>query len=126
MERQPETGLGATTAPVFHAYLRSDAAAKAFDDLAEQGVRLTEETVTVESDTAFADKTVVITGTLEAYTRDELKERLEAMGAKVSGSVSKKTDLLIAGQKAGSKLTKARELGVEVWDEARLTDELPA
>src|SRR5690606_24686104 len=64
--------------------------------------------------------TVVITGTLDAMSRDEAKARLEALGAKVAGSVSKKTGFLVAGAEAGSKLAKATELGSEVWDEARL------
>ncbi|MBS7457530.1 NAD-dependent DNA ligase LigA [Coralloluteibacterium stylophorae] len=67
-------------------------------------------------------RTVVLTGTLAAMTRDEAGARLEALGAKVSGSVSKKTHLLVAGEAAGSKLARAQELGVEVWDEARLLD----
>ncbi|MEN1928244.1 NAD-dependent DNA ligase LigA [Luteimonas sp. MJ250] len=64
--------------------------------------------------------TVVITGTLDAMGRDEAKAKLEALGAKVSGSVSKKTGFVVAGAEAGSKLAKATALGVEVWDEARL------
>lgn len=66
----------------------------------------------------FAGKTVVLTGTLTAMGRDEAKAKVEALGGKVTGSVSKKTDLVIAGEEAGSKLDKARELGVTVWDEA--------
>jgi len=65
-------------------------------------------------------QTVVLTGTLAQMTRDEAKARLEALGAKVSGSVSRKTAFVVAGTEAGSKLTKAGELGVEVWDEDRL------
>ena len=65
-------------------------------------------------------KTIVLTGTLERYERDAAGALLEKLGAKVSGSVSSKTSILIAGEKAGSKLDKARELGIEVWDEARL------
>ena len=65
-------------------------------------------------------QTVVLTGTLTSLTRDEAKERLEALGAKVAGSVSKKTSFVVAGSEAGSKLDRANELGVEVWDEARL------
>ena len=65
----------------------------------------------------FEGKTVVVTGTLEKYSRGEIKEKLEGLGAKVSGSVSKKTDYVIAGAEAGSKLTKAVELGVKVLNE---------
>lgn len=72
--------------------------------------------------TRFTDKTVVLTGTLTQLTRDEAKQHLLAMGAKVSGSISKKTDFLIAGENAGSKLTKAESLGVEVVDEQTLID----
>lgn len=69
-------------------------------------------------------KTVVLTGTLAHFAREELAEKLRGLGAKVTGSVSKKTDVVIAGEEAGSKLDKARELGVEVWDEKRLMEEL--
>ncbi len=65
-------------------------------------------------------RTVVLTGTLAAMTRDEAKSRLEALGAKSAGSVSKKTGFVVAGEAAGSKLAKAEELGIEIWDEAKL------
>jgi len=68
----------------------------------------------------LAGQTIVLTGTLTSLSRDEAKERLEALGAKVSGSVSKKTSFVVAGEAAGSKLDKAQELGVPVWDEAQL------
>jgi len=68
----------------------------------------------------LAEQTIVLTGTLTSLSRDEAKERLEALGAKVSGSVSKKTSFVVAGEAAGSKLDKAQELGVAVWDETQL------
>ena len=68
----------------------------------------------------LAGQTIVLTGTLTSLSRDEAKERLETLGAKVSGSVSKKTSFVVAGEAAGSKLDKAQELGVPVWDEAQL------
>lgn len=68
---------------------------------------------------AFAGKIVVLTGTLSALSRDEARERIEAAGGRVTGSVSKKTDFVVAGSDAGSKLERARELGIEVLDEAR-------
>ncbi len=71
-------------------------------------------------------KTVVLTGTLSSMTRDEAKARLEALGAKVAGSVSKKTSYVVAGEAAGSKLDKARELGVEIWGEAQFVAWLAA
>ncbi|MEO8998875.1 MAG: NAD-dependent DNA ligase LigA [Rhodanobacter sp.] len=68
----------------------------------------------------LAEQTIVLTGTLISLSRDEAKQRLEALGAKISGSVSKKTSFVVAGEAAGSKLDKAQELGVAVWDEAQL------
>ena len=73
-----------------------------------------------EIDSPFSGKTVVLTGSLSILSRDDAKARLVALGAKVSGSVSKKTDLVIAGEAAGSKLAKAQELGIEVIDEAEM------
>ena len=86
------------------------------EELFNLGVKpIFEETVIVES--SFNGKTVVVTGTLQNYSRGEIKAKLEGLGAKVSGSVSKKTDYVIAGEEAGSKLTKAQDLGVTVLTE---------
>jgi DNA ligase (NAD+) len=76
--------------------------------------------VTQASELPLEGQTVVLTGTLPTLSRDQAKEKLEALGAKVAGSVSKKTSFVVAGEAAGSKLDKAQELGVEVWDEPRL------
>lgn len=73
-----------------------------------------------EIDSPFAGKTVALTGSLSQMSRDDAKARLVELGAKVAGSVSKKTDLVIAGEAAGSKLAKAQELGIEVIDEAEM------
>ncbi|MFC0523664.1 NAD-dependent DNA ligase LigA [Pontibacillus salicampi] len=75
-------------------------------------------------DSLLSGKTVVITGKMEIFSRSEAKEKVEAYGGKVTGSVSKKTDIVIAGEDAGSKLEKAQELGIEVWDEQRLQEAL--
>ncbi|WP_163539176.1 NAD-dependent DNA ligase LigA [Gracilibacillus sp. YIM 98692] len=78
----------------------------------------------VSEDSPFSGKTVVLTGKLAIFTRQEAKQRIEALGGKVTGSVSKKTDLLIAGEDAGSKLDKAKKLDVDVWDEVHLQEVL--
>lgn len=77
-----------------------------------------------ESNSIFAGKTIVLTGKLEQLARNDAKEKIEALGGNVAGSVSKKTHLVIAGADAGSKLTKAQDLGIEVWDEERMIEEL--
>lgn len=79
-----------------------------------------QQIIAEEIDSPFAGKTVVLTGSLTILSRDEAKDRLTALGAKVSGSVSRKTDLVIAGEAAGSKLVKAQELGITVIDEAEM------
>lgn len=76
-------------------------------------------TTTVDEDSPWNGRRVVLTGKLEELTRSAAKQWLEDHGAKVTGSVSKKTDIVIAGTAAGSKLTKAQDLGITVWDEAR-------
>ncbi|HCT44027.1 MAG TPA: DNA ligase [Phycisphaerales bacterium] len=127
LEREYETGLGEDTAEVFYAYLHSKPARDTFEQLRELGVDLrSHDSIeqAVDHDSVFAGKTIVLTGTLEHFTRPDLAEKLEGLGAKVTGSVSKNTDLLIAGESAGSKLTKAQSLGIEIWDEQRLLDAL--
>ena len=89
--------------------------------LAEAGLTVAEErTVEDESSGVFEGKTVVLTGTLETWTRDEAAELIRARGGKVTNSVSKKTSIVVVGSGAGSKLKKARDLGVDVWDEDQL------
>ena len=118
--------FGEITARALRDYLDTASAKETFQRLAEVGVELaSRDHVEADLDSPFNGLTIVITGTLEAFTRPELTERLEGLGAKVTGSVSKKTDLLIAGASAGSKLTKAESLGIEVWDEDRVRSSLP-
>lgn len=130
---RPTTNLGNDTAPAVYAYLHSEHAERTFAALRELGVDLSspEDRESAEDRRPaagdvdlFAGKTIVLTGTLERYDRRELGKRLEMLGAKVTGSVSSNTDLLIAGEKAGSKLAKARALEIEVWDEAALLEAL--
>jgi len=75
-------------------------------------------------DSYFAGKTIVLTGKLEEMSRNDAKAAIEQLGGKVTGSVSKNTHLVIAGEDAGSKLAKANELGIEVWNEAQMLEEI--
>ena len=86
----------------------------------ESGVNLDYKGQTVAAHASLSGLTVVLTGKLERLNRSEAKNKLESLGAKVTGSVSKKTDLVVAGADAGSKLQKAQELGIEIRDEAWL------
>jgi DNA ligase (NAD+) len=118
--------FGEVTARSVAAWLAGDEAKRIFADLASAGVDLdSREPMPVAAGAnAFAGRTFVVTGTLERLGRTEVTEILERAGAKVAGSVSKKTSVLVAGAEAGSKLAKAQELGVEIWDETRLDAEL--
>lgn len=114
-------GIGSITAGVLHDYLHSKIARHTFEDLASVGVDLASPRAAASaSGSPVSGKTMVLTGTLETFTREEAADRLRALGANVTGSVSKNTDIVVAGPNAGSKLEKARSLGIEVWDEARL------
>ncbi len=117
-------GLPNESANAFAAWLENDANAQL---LSRSGAALDELLAITPEDAAEAagpldGKTVVLTGTLSSMSRDEAKAKLEALGAKAAGSVSKKTGFVVAGEEAGSKLAKAQELGIEIWDEARLLD----
>lgn len=92
------------------------------DALRKTGVHWKESAPLRGVDGPLAAQTVVLTGTLASLTREEAKDKLEALGAKVAGSVSKKTSFVVAGEAAGSKLDKAQSLGVEIWDEARFLE----
>ena len=119
-----KSGIGPQIAQSLHDFLASDAGKQIIDDLNDAGVNLTEDKVAQPQDSPFVGKTLVITGSFADYDRKALTEQLQNLGAKVTGSVSKKTTLVIAGEAAGSKLAKANDLGIEVWDEAKLTETL--
>ncbi|MEZ7643805.1 NAD-dependent DNA ligase LigA [Streptococcus chosunense] len=112
--------LGGVIAKSLQTYFATEGSEILLKELKEAGVNLDYKGQTVVADAALSGLTVVLTGKLERLKRSEAKSKLESLGAKVTGSVSKKTDLIVAGADAGSKLQKAQELGIEVRDEAWL------
>jgi len=112
--------LGSVIAQSLQTYFATEGSKILLDELKEAGVNLDYKGQTVVADAALSGLTVVLTGKLERLKRSEAKSKLESLGAKVTGGVSKKTDLVVAGADAGSKLQKAQELGIEVRDEAWL------
>ncbi|MEY2192194.1 NAD-dependent DNA ligase LigA [Neobacillus sp. BF23-41] len=120
--------IGDKMADSIVAFFEKEEAVELINELIAAGVNMEykgSRPVSAEnSDSIFAGKTVVLTGKLERLSRNEAKDKIEALGGNVAGSVSKKTHLVIAGVEAGSKLTKAQELGIEVWDEEKLLVEL--
>lgn len=112
--------LGMVVAQSLESYFSQEGSRQLLLELKESGVNMDYLGKKVALDAALSGMTVVLTGKLERLTRSEAKAKLESLGAKVTGSVSKKTDLVVAGADAGSKLTKAQELGIQVEDEAWL------
>lgn len=121
-------GIGTIIAESVVSFFDNEEAQTLITELKERQLNMTylqaEETVNQEASAFFSEKTVVLTGKLESFSRNDLKTQLELLGAHVTGSVSSNTDLLIAGESAGSKLTKAQELGIEIWDEEQLMGHL--
>ncbi|HEW4126444.1 TPA: NAD-dependent DNA ligase LigA [Streptococcus pneumoniae] len=112
--------LGGVIAKSLQTYFATEGSEILLRELKETGVNLDYKGQTVVADAALSGLTVVLTGKLERLKRSEAKSKLESLGAKVTGSVSKKTDLVVVGADAGSKLQKAQELGIQVRDEAWL------
>ena len=120
--------VGEKIADAIAAYFNNEEVEQLIDELKTAGVNMNykgRERIQIQDiESIFSGKTVVLTGKLEKLSRNEAKESIEAQGGNVTGSVSKKTDLVIAGADAGSKLTRAQELGIEVWTEEKLLEEL--
>ncbi|KXU13770.1 DNA ligase [Streptococcus infantis] len=112
--------LGSVIAQSLQTYFATEGSEILLRELKESGVNLDYKGQTVAANATLSGLTVVLTGKLERLNRSEAKNKLESLGAKVTGSVSKKTDLVVAGADAGSKLQKAQELGIEIRDEAWL------
>lgn len=105
-------------------YFSDEENIKLIDELKELGINFNYNLDSSDETSIFTGKTFVLTGTLDSITRDEAKEKIEFLGGNCTGSVSKKTDVVIAGHDAGSKLTKAQELGITIWDEEKFLMEL--
>ena len=120
--------MGETIANSLTTYFANDEVHELLAELKAAGVNLRYLGVTqaqlASVESPFKDKTIVLTGKLTTYTREEAKAKIESLGGKVTGSVAKKTDLVIAGADAGSKLTKAQSLGIEVWSEEQMVEAL--
>ena len=118
-------GVGEKMSAAIRGFLDTPDVREALDRLLERGFRfVVPEELPVAEEGGWAGKTVVLTGTLESFSRSGLKEVLQGLGARVTGSVSSRTNILVAGANPGSKLDKARRMGVEVLDEAQLREQL--
>lgn len=125
LEAIPE--IGEKMADSIHRYFQREEVIALLSELSDLGLNMEYKGMKKSeqaSDSLFSGKTIVLTGKMEIYSRSEAKKHVEALGGKVTGSVSKNTDLLIAGEEAGSKYTKAEELGVEIWNEQQFAEAL--
>ncbi|WP_089651498.1 NAD-dependent DNA ligase LigA [Halobacillus aidingensis] len=125
LEAIPE--IGSKMAESIASYFDEDQVIQLLEELKQLGLNMEYKDAKKSDqpiDSPFNDKTVVLTGKMEEYSRSEMKKMIEELGGKVTGSVSKKTDLLIAGEDAGSKYTKASDLGIEIWDEEQFKNAL--
>lgn len=119
--------IGDKMADAIVQYFAQEKVVDLMDELRELGVNMEYKGIRPSeqhTESIFSDKTVVLTGKMETYSRKQAKEAIEALGGTVAGSVSKKTDLVIAGEAAGSKYDKAVELGIEIWNESQLEEAL--
>ncbi|NNU90848.1 NAD-dependent DNA ligase LigA [Anoxybacillus sp. CHMUD] len=118
--------IGEKMADSIVTYFSKEEVKQLLERLRAYGVNMTYKGAkqTVDISSTFAGKTFVLTGTLQSMSRSEAKEAIEALGGKVTGSVSKKTDVVVVGEDAGSKLEKAKQLGITIWDEARFLQEI--
>jgi DNA ligase (NAD+) len=111
-------GIGPRRAASIHNFFHSKAGETTIEELRHLGLKLTEEKRAVPTgDSGIAGKSIVVTGTLQKFSREEIEELIKSLGGNAAGSVSKKTDFVVAGDKAGSKLGKAKALGVPVLTE---------
>ncbi|GHV50936.1 DNA ligase [Synergistales bacterium] len=115
-------GVGETVAASVRAFFGDERNRETVERLKSAGVNMSEPDTFYESSAEFAGRKFVFTGELSLMTREEAQKKAESLGAKISSSVSKKTDVVVAGANAGSKYNKAVELGIEIWDEAKFID----
>ncbi len=116
--------VGPAMAQSVISYFEQDENRRLIEHLLDVGCQLSQQEINEAITTIFKDKTIVLTGSLSHFTRNQVKELLTNFGANITSSVSKSTDLVIAGEQAGSKLDKAKTLDVTIWDEARLIEEV--
>jgi DNA ligase (NAD+) len=116
--------IGETIADSLVTYFENEEVHELMQELKDRQVNLDYKGIRAsqlaEVESPFKDKTIVLTGKLVDYTREDAKEKIQLLGGKVTGSVSKKTDIVVAGEEAGSKLTKAQNLGIDIWDEKQM------